>query len=212
MKKLNLLILSLIFFTSATEAVSTHVGGYAGLVSFEKNFKSDYVYGLKGTFVTKKGFIVDGTVNYFSVKSKNSATSDLKMASGMASVNYVPPFLLAVKPYVGASLGIAEMSKAYDAPTLIYGFKGGVIFPMTSRLSGFVEIQQLFAETDEELSKSGIDINPLSINFGVSLKLFTSKSEDKLKKQQRLRKKDRPYNPVRRKPLKKPKKEPRFGR
>lgn len=212
MKKFTTLIFLGILFTSVTQAVSTHIGGYAGLVSFEKNFKSDYVYGLKGTFVTKRGFIVDGTVNYFSVKSKNSSASDLKMASGMASINYVPPFLLAVKPYIGASLGIAEMSQAYDAPTLIYGLKSGVLFPMTLRLSGFVEIQQLFVETDEELLKSGIEINPLSINFGVSLKLFSSKNEVKLKKQRQLRKKDRPYNPVRRKPLKKPKKEPRFGR
>ena len=40
--KIRVLILSVLFVTNVTHAVSSHVGGYAGLVSFDKDFKSDY--------------------------------------------------------------------------------------------------------------------------------------------------------------------------
>tara|TARA_E500000178_G_scaffold325519_1_gene352930 strand:- start:30 stop:662 length:633 start_codon:yes stop_codon:yes gene_type:complete len=203
-KSLISLFILYTFFTISTSAALVSVGAQAGLVNFGENFNDSTHFGARLNWVSKTGFMIEGSGYYFQAES-NTGSSDLKAGLGLIGANYALPILESVRPYVGAAIGFGRLSSAYDdSPSLAYSLKAGINLNVSKDLRAFGEASYFHIS-----NKASLAIQPILITAGIGIDFGGSK--ENANRQSRPGN-VYPYTPIKKKPVRRPSRPPRGPR
>tara|TARA_B100000131_G_C18091905_1_gene602537 strand:- start:816 stop:1433 length:618 start_codon:yes stop_codon:yes gene_type:complete len=160
-----LLIICILGLANSVFASIFMIGANGGQTIVSDDFEGALSFGGRVSFAAREGFVLEGSANYFDAESKTIGTPSLKAATGLATFCYMIPIRSSVRPYVGISGGLSFLSSAYDSPALTYGAKAGFMMSVSKDTKVFLEASKLIIES----SVTNVDIQPLTIGFGLGI-------------------------------------------
>jgi hypothetical protein len=162
------LILTITFFANPSFAIIKNLSFFGGYTSFSENFKPSAKYGAALDLITADGIGFHVSSAYIKTQSESSDYSDLKFVPLMAGITYHFFPFRQMSPYISALVCMNLTSQYMESPISGYAVKTGFFFRMDKYSGIFVEAEKQFAKD----SKTDIQLDPFSINAGITLTLW----------------------------------------